>query len=392
MAARVLAAGSLLAAAAQASPVANGTASGAIVYTTEVLTALTTYCPAATTLVHGSKTYTVTEATTLTITDCPCTVSKPQGAPTPSAPSSPANKCAMECTEAYNACRVKPQANMSYCASVYASCLGYSPFNGEGSLVTPTACSSQASATAPATTPTGVMYTTEVVTELTTYCPQATTLTHGNKTYTVTEPTTLTITDCPCTISKPHPGPSQPPAPGHPDCPAECSAAYNKCRTSGSANMATCASNYASCLGYSPFGPDGSLITPTACSKTPAGPTSAPVQPPKPTETLPPKDCAGMCHKKYNECRSGANAVMASCAGDFASCLGYSPFGPDGSLVVPTACSTGATGVTVPATSTPTGTSPSGTSPSGPVVTPPGSGAGRMAPGALLVLGAIALL
>ena len=34
---------------------------GTISYTTEVLTAYTTYCPASTTLVHGDQTYTVTE-------------------------------------------------------------------------------------------------------------------------------------------------------------------------------------------------------------------------------------------------------------------------------------------------------------------------------------------
>lgn len=48
-----------------------------VVYTTEVVTAITTYCPAATTITHGTNTYTVTEATTLTITDCPCTIKKP---------------------------------------------------------------------------------------------------------------------------------------------------------------------------------------------------------------------------------------------------------------------------------------------------------------------------
>ncbi|KAI9805252.1 MAG: hypothetical protein M1833_005705 [Piccolia ochrophora] len=47
------------------------------VYTTEVVTEYTTYCPGPTEVVHGEKTYTVTEATTLTITDCPCTVTKP---------------------------------------------------------------------------------------------------------------------------------------------------------------------------------------------------------------------------------------------------------------------------------------------------------------------------
>jgi len=41
--------------------------------------------------------------------------------------------------------------------------------------------------------------TTEVVTEYTTYCPYATVFTEGVHTYTVTEATTLTITNCPCT-------------------------------------------------------------------------------------------------------------------------------------------------------------------------------------------------
>ena len=47
---------------------ANGTvaASNGTVYTTEIVTAYTTYCPAATTIVQNSKTYTVTGATTLT--------------------------------------------------------------------------------------------------------------------------------------------------------------------------------------------------------------------------------------------------------------------------------------------------------------------------------------
>ncbi|MCJ1406002.1 hypothetical protein MMC19_000067 [Ptychographa xylographoides] len=95
---------------------------GTTVYTTEVVTAYTTYCPAATSIVHGNQTYTVTEVcaplvplratistlvdiffklpqtrnfhtthtedktkadppieqpTTLTITNCPCTLTKP---------------------------------------------------------------------------------------------------------------------------------------------------------------------------------------------------------------------------------------------------------------------------------------------------------------------------
>jgi len=46
-------------------------------------------------------------------------------------------------------------------------------------------------------------YVTEVVTAYTTYCPEPTVITHNNVTYTVTAATTLTITDCPCTITKP---------------------------------------------------------------------------------------------------------------------------------------------------------------------------------------------
>ncbi|ERF68226.1 hypothetical protein EPUS_08663 [Endocarpon pusillum Z07020] len=48
-----------------------------VTYTTQVVTAYTTYCPTPTKITHGIHTYTVTEATTLTISDCPCTVSVP---------------------------------------------------------------------------------------------------------------------------------------------------------------------------------------------------------------------------------------------------------------------------------------------------------------------------
>ncbi|KAL7793595.1 hypothetical protein V8C37DRAFT_101373 [Trichoderma ceciliae] len=51
--------------------------------------------------------------------------------------------------------------------------------------------------------PSNVTVVTEVVDTYTTYCPYATQITHGSKTYTVTEATTLTITDCPCTITRP---------------------------------------------------------------------------------------------------------------------------------------------------------------------------------------------
>ncbi|KAF5096899.1 hypothetical protein D0Z03_001525 [Geotrichum reessii] len=40
---------------------------------------------------------------------------------------------------------------------------------------------------------------TSVVESYVTYCPEATTITEGNKTIVVTKPGTITITDCPCT-------------------------------------------------------------------------------------------------------------------------------------------------------------------------------------------------
>jgi len=63
---------SALAAAASANY--NGTA---VVYTTEVHTAYTTVCPASTELTFNGVTYTATASTTLTITNCPCTIVKP---------------------------------------------------------------------------------------------------------------------------------------------------------------------------------------------------------------------------------------------------------------------------------------------------------------------------
>jgi hypothetical protein len=51
--------------------------------------------------------------------------------------------------------------------------------------------------------PASVSYTTTVVNSLTTFCPYATTITHGPQTYTVTAAATLTITDCPCTLTLP---------------------------------------------------------------------------------------------------------------------------------------------------------------------------------------------
>ncbi|KAG5793007.1 hypothetical protein H9Q69_007926 [Fusarium xylarioides] len=50
------------------------------------------------------------------------------------------------------------------------------------------------------------------------------------------------------------------------DCVAKCNKAHDECRTKPDANQATCAAEYANCLGYNPYDNGGSLVTPTACS------------------------------------------------------------------------------------------------------------------------------
>ncbi|KXH50762.1 hypothetical protein CSIM01_01611 [Colletotrichum simmondsii] len=282
---------------------------------TQVVTAITTYCPEPTVIYHGKYTYTIKEPTTFTITDCPCTITHTGPMPTGVAPSP---DCPATCAAAYDKCRGAPDANRATCAAEYAGCLGYSPFGPDGSLVTPTACSGTAAV------PTG--------------------------------------TAVPPIIPGVVP-PAMPTAPSGPECAASCAADYDKCRSAPDANRATCAANYAGCLGYSPFGPDGSLVTPTACSGTatavppittgivPPGTNSA--VPPIATGVVPPATCVAGCNDAYNKCRSAPGANMSTCAAQYAGCLGYSPFGPDGSLVTPTACSGSATGAVPTATAKP---------------------------------------
>ncbi|KAM0244721.1 hypothetical protein ACHAP5_005950 [Fusarium lateritium] len=80
----------------------------------------------------------------------------------------------------------------------------------------------------------GTVTVTNVYEVYTTYCPEPTSFHLGGKDYVVTEPTTLIITDCPCTVTETHPAgptwiPNQPgggkpynpvhPKPGHPEEP-----------------------------------------------------------------------------------------------------------------------------------------------------------------------------
>lgn len=60
-------------------------------------------------------------------------------------------------------------------------------------------------------------------------------------------------------------------------CVATCNKAYDECRGAADSNKSTCAAAYASCLGYSPYGADGSLITPTICSSVVPSTSAIPI-------------------------------------------------------------------------------------------------------------------
>ncbi|WPB07369.1 uncharacterized protein RHO25_012030 [Cercospora beticola] len=155
------------------------------VYTTEVVTTdYTTYCPQPTTFTHGPSTYTVTSATTITL-PCKggCTVTKP----------------------------VYPHPTTVYKNTTV-------PVYPHPTTVTETQ---------------PPKYTTKVETQLTTYCPEPTTITVSKSTYTVTSATTLTIPcEHGCTVTKEIPQPpktyvttvskpQQPTTVTHPAPPAE---------------------------------------------------------------------------------------------------------------------------------------------------------------------------
>lgn len=121
-------------------PVASSASTAENTTVTEEYTVFTTYCPEPTTFPFGGSTITVTAPTTLTLTECPD----------------------HECTK-------KPSTSASASAVI-------PKYSG---------------------TSYGNTTVTEDYTVFTTYCPEPTTFTRGGETFTVTAPTTLTITECP---------------------------------------------------------------------------------------------------------------------------------------------------------------------------------------------------
>ncbi|KAH7215788.1 hypothetical protein DER44DRAFT_856484 [Fusarium oxysporum] len=160
------------------------------------------------------------------------------------------DECATACTDAYNSCRVEPDASQAFCAEDYERCLGFNPFLGSNSINAPTVCSRGATG---ASSTAAVEPTTVLNTRSSTSSSSAPAY-GGSSSSTVGADTTTPAVSTDTSIPETY------------DCVTECNDDYNTCRTAPDANMASCAAQYAQCLGYNPFNGGGSLVTPTACS------------------------------------------------------------------------------------------------------------------------------
>ncbi|KAM0541753.1 hypothetical protein ACHAPJ_013110 [Fusarium lateritium] len=166
---------------------------------------------------------------------------------------------------------------------------------------------------------TEIAYTTKVVTAVTTFCPGPTTLTHGDKTYTITSATTLTITDCPCTVTEPHPKPTNPG-----ECEWLCKQDYNEC-VGTKPNNRNCVLEEDSCKAACPVHSTKSVK-------------------PAPKPTVHPGECEFLCEQDYNEC-VGTKPNNRNCVLEEDSCKAACP----GSSSVPVPKPTGSALTTKPA-------------------------------------------
>lgn len=75
------------------------------------------------------------------------------------------------------------------------------------------------------------------------------------------------------------------------DCLAKCNKARDDCGTAPDANQATCAAEFATCVGYYPYDTEGNFVPPTACSSaTTLASTMKPTEPAKSTEPTKPTE------------------------------------------------------------------------------------------------------
>ncbi|KAJ4308230.1 hypothetical protein N0V84_012216 [Fusarium piperis] len=101
-------------------------------------------------------------------------------------------------------------------------------------------------------------------------------------------------------------------------CLEDCNKKHDACNSAPGANHASCASDYANCLGYNPYAGNG-FVEPTACSKS-----MTTVPGPKKTES--PEVCCVTCTTTYKACCDAAGDVIDHCKVEYTTCLGYNPF------------------------------------------------------------------
>ncbi|KAJ3490070.1 hypothetical protein NLG97_g5855 [Lecanicillium saksenae] len=217
-----------------------------------------------------------------------------------------ADSCFDKCHQAYDECRAASDANQSFCAAQIDGCLGYD-WSSSGTNK-PSVCANSTE---------NIMWTTEVVTAYTTYCPGPTAVIINNKTHIVTEATTLTVTACPCTVTKPiwklndaaqptnAPQTSKVPQPSHGlrpgssaerECAEKCYDQYINCRGAPSSNESFCVAQIDGCLGYNWSGSGAGK--PTECKK----PTTRPNSPSGGTNQPPVVTSAGADIARLNIC------------------------------------------------------------------------------------------
>ncbi|KAF5710086.1 surface protein SP1 [Fusarium mundagurra] len=166
------------------------------------------------------------------------------------------DECATACTDAYNSCRVEPDASQAFCAEDYERCLGFNPFLGSNSITVPTECSRGATGSSN----TAAVESTSIINTRSSASSSAPAY-GGSSSSPIGIDTKTSAVSTDTSIPETY------------DCVTECNDDYNTCRTAPDANMASCAAQYAQCLGYNPFNGGGSLVTPTACSVPASVPT-----------------------------------------------------------------------------------------------------------------------
>jgi hypothetical protein len=176
-----------------------GNSSYGVYTTTEVVSSYTTVCPGPTSVVEGNVTYTATSATTLTITNCPCTRTHVTTGVPPAPYTTVVTDVVTDYTTTCPAETTFTTNSVTYTAT-------------ESEVITVTACPCTQTKTTVLTpgvaaTSTAVTYETTVVESYTTVCPTSTVIVvpgpSETVTYTATPSQTVTVTNGPFTTSTP---------------------------------------------------------------------------------------------------------------------------------------------------------------------------------------------